>query len=54
MDSSELVFDIADTVWGSADGIAPAGSLGNAVGGVLKIPAHVLYFLGDILWDFGS
>ena len=54
MDISDIVYDLADDVWGSADDISPEGSIGNVIGGGLKIPGKLLYFIGDILWDFGS
>lgn len=53
-DISGSLEDMADTVWGSADGIAPGGSVGDVIGGVLKIPAALLYGLSNLFWGFGS
>lgn len=46
--------DIADPMWGSADRIAPGGSLGDLVGGLLKLPANLIYGSEEIVWGFGS
>ena len=54
MSIRETLWDMADMLWGSADAIAPSGSLGDLIGGFLKIPANVVGILGDIMSDFGS
>ena len=54
MGSSDGIYEIADTIWGSADAVQPAGSLGDVIGGFLKIPGNLVYFVGDVLLGFGS
>ena len=54
MDISDIVYDLADDVWGSADDISPEGSIGNVIGGGLKHPRNPLDFIGDHLWGLGS
>lgn len=51
---SGSVDDLADAVWGSADDIAPSGSMGDLIGGVLKIPGNLLYGLYELFYEFGS
>lgn len=53
-DVSGSLEDLADSLWGSADGIAPPGSLGDVVGGVLNLPAALLYGLSILFWGYGS
>lgn len=48
------IYGLADAVWDPVDDFQPPGSLGDVIGGFLKIPGNILYFLGDIALDFGS
>lgn len=45
---------LADDLWGSVDGIVPAGSAGNVIGGVLRLSAALLYGSAYLFWGFGS
>lgn len=51
---SDTLYELADTMWGSADGVAPGGSLGDLIGGVLKFPSSVVRLIAEISWSFGS
>lgn len=53
-DVSGSLAGAAQTLWGSVDGIVPAGSAGNVIGGVLKLPAALLYGSSNLFWGFGS
>lgn len=53
-DISGSLDELGDTVWSSVNGIVPGGSLGDVIGGVLKIPAALLYGLSNLFWGFGS
>lgn len=53
-DISGSLDGLGETLWGSAEGIAPSGSLGDVIGGVLKLPAALIYGLSYIFWGFGS
>lgn len=54
MTSSDRLEGMAETVWDFAYAVAPGGSLGNLVTGVLAIPGHLLSFGASILWDLDS
>lgn len=53
-DISGSLAGVAGDLWGSVGGIVPPGSLGDAIGGVLKLPAALLYGLANLFWGFGS
>ena len=53
-DVSGSLAGAAENLWGSVGGLVPAGSLGDAIGGVLKLPAALLYGLANLFWGFGS
>jgi hypothetical protein len=55
MDSSDFSYDIMITLDGSVDDMSlPAGSLGDLLNGVLRLPAVLFRTLGYVLEDFGS
>lgn len=53
-DISGSLQNLAYTTWNSVDDMVPGGSLGDVIGGVLKIPAALLYGLSNLFWGFGS
>ena len=54
IDLSGVLGRLADDLWGSVDGLVPAGSAGDVIGGVLKLPAALLYGSSNLFWGFGS
>ena len=51
---SDSLFDVAGDIWDVAGEVAPAGSVGNLVRGVIGIPASLVVFVGELFWGFGS
>ena len=53
--SSETVWELSDTLWGSAAEIVPGGgSVNNTLFGFLSIPSVLTYFVSEVLWGFGA
>lgn len=53
--SSEMLWDLSDTLWGSAAAAVPdGGSVSDVLLGVLTIPSVLVFAVSDILWGFGS
>lgn len=54
--SSELVYDLSDTLLGSAAGISEPGngSLSDVLFGILSIPSVLTYTLSEVIAGFGS
>lgn len=53
-DISGALAGFADQLWGSAGGLTPPGPLGDVIGGLLKLPAALLYGSSNLAWGFGS
>lgn len=51
---SQLLWNISDSLWGSAANVAPDGSVGDLLFGVLTIPSALVYGLSEVIWGFGS
>lgn len=54
IDLSGALKGYAQQLWDSVDGIVPAGSVGDVIGGVLKLPAALLFGSANLFWGFGS
>lgn len=54
--SSEMLWNLSDSLWGSAAAVLPAGggSVGDVLFGILTIPSALVFAVSDILWGFGS